>query len=623
MEKLKNERELIFSKGLSKDHSDKLLKILKSEIKNIPPGQISTKKPYISFLQEQMGIIQTREMLKSVNVKELKSEIRNVVKLQKESVIKRDKILQKLEIQKEKVAGVRNKVTSLKREDFAEKAKKTNLLESKKELTKNLRVLSNKYKKLKAPTVERTASYKRVKRSLEEKITRVANNIKKQNKKIEVLKKDIFNQNQFLKRDVKEYSTLFKDQRNLEVRKTLYENQEKFFINRLLLKNRYAKDKNPLETLLAISGEKSQFEPGKTRNLVQKAFNKFYSKISSFENNVAKDLTGTDYLKNLKFDSSMNQNLEKVMIRSLKASERLNYRLGRDIFMATIGATGTYGAAAGLGATSITPFGLAALAGGGGLALGIRSILRRGQNFLPLARKIDKMHDFMEKASNVLGVKSLLKNPSSLEKETGITYEQLFFMMTGKKISEGYFNENNDISNYGENDHYIHDGKMSSLLENEIGIEKSNEYNMKNLKTKKIIASLAPKGFRDQFGDYHPPSELKMDEFMTTVNQGLSFPQFVKSVREQTLTVSGFNLAKEIYPTHLNRFNIALTQGLQEKKIDYGDSSWYLQFIENLNSNKANLLYTALDMQQREESGETGRKLKRQPLYDHFTGTEA
>ena len=262
---------------------------------------------------------------------------------------------------------------------------------------------------------------------------------------------------------------------------------------------------------------------------------------------------------------------------------------------------------------------------GFGSAFGLQLWKQRGYKYLQLANGINSTFRYLENSTIPRGIRSIFDKSNrlaiQLEENSKIGLRQLFYLMTGRKLSL----DDNDLTDTGDNDHFLHDGDMSDMMDDYGGTETFLNYNKKNIQAKNIIRSIAPKPYIDQYGVKHPIPKLQMEDFLTTVNQGFSYPQFIKSIREKTLTKKGFDIAMRNYPKYISKFNMALTEGLKSGELLYSDFHWYLQFLKNMNSNLTNVMWMTHDMDmqaQNQQDPATRNQLKRPPLRDSYTGTE-
>ena len=270
----------------------------------------------------------------------------------------------------------------------------------------------------------------------------------------------------------------------------------------------------------------------------------------------------------------------------------------------------------------VNPFGPVPLLLAGGVTFGRGQLTRTGYRYLQTAKVIDRMNNFTKSVTNPKGLKNFIKSKKPEDTfglDSEITMKQLFFMMTGRPMSV----DDNNLTDFAEDNYYLEDGDMSSLIEDYGGMKNANEYYKKNMEAKRIVAGLAPQSFTDQYGVEHKPSKLETDQFLKKVNEGLSFPQFMKGFRDKTLTRDGYEIAMLLYPQHLQKVNIAVTQGLQTGELEYKDLHWYLNFVSGFNNIRTNLLYASLDydIQARVTQQSNRGKLKRKDLHDTFSNS--
>ena len=379
----------------------------------------------------------------------------------------------------------------------------------------------------------------------------------------------------------------------------------------------------PLRTIMKEASDKAHFNKRQGDKAVSKAFSRLYGKVSNLENKIIdkgimeempKVNVGMTFeevelwsLRRYKRDYHRVKGMSDIIEKSLGKKAGLNYYRMRDIMIAGGGAY-----AFGLEGAALAYLG----------ALAVQQSQRTGWKYLQTATRLEKMFGFMNKTTSATGLKWAFKKGNKaveqLEKDSTITPARLFYIMTGRKFSPVDF----DIRDYGSEDYYLHDGDQSSLMEDYGGLKNANEYWNKNMQAKQMIASLAPKGFTDRYGKYHPPDKPAMDRFMQTINQGFSYPQFVKAVRNKTLSNQGLQLAMQMYPEQINKFSMAITEGMQNKELAFNDYNYYIQLVAGLNSNKRHLLYESLSAEVKVKNEPAlQRKLENKKVYDPMVGT--
>ena len=362
-----------------------------------------------------------------------------------------------------------------------------------------------------------------------------------------------------------------------------------------------------ISAILHNASEKSNFAKLEAKKGVQKRFRNFWKDVSRFEDKITKD----NQFVSLKSDLHKTIKLKEQMEKAMSRFENLKFLEWRALLYGAsplaygtvgFGLGGSVGAVAGLGIAKIH-----------------QQIMKSGYKYLQTARSIDNMRNFMGKVKSVTGINSLLNKKQALEDKHKIDFKRLMYIMTGRELGV----DDNDIRDFPESDRYLHDGDLSSAVEDYGSTQNINDYYQASNQAKQIIASLLPRGFTDKYGKHHPPTKNEMDKYLTTINQGLSFPQFIKSVREKTLTQRGFEIAMQMFPDHVNRLNMNIRKGIQTGGLSTKTTDWYLQFLDSYNSLDRDIMWLAHDLDLKDKMPQpTGGMLNRAKVYDNYTGTD-